>query len=109
MMVSARGMARAYTDGQPVSMLTDQFTWIGSGANPVIIFLAVAVLFHIALKYTRYGKYTYAIGANPRQPVSPVLMCGATSSWCMPLLACWQVWPVSWHQLARVPARRAWD
>ncbi|SER47415.1 inositol transport system permease protein [Vreelandella subterranea] len=66
MMVSARGMARAYTDGQPVSMLTDQFTWIGSGANPVIIFLAVAVLFHIALKYTRYGKYTYAIGANPQ-------------------------------------------
>jgi len=66
MMVSARGMARAYTDGQPVSMLTEQFTWIGSGANPVIIFLAVAVLFHIALKYTRYGKYTYAIGANPQ-------------------------------------------
>lgn len=66
MMVSARGMARAYTEGQPVSMLTDQFTWIGSGANPVIIFLAVAVLFHIALKYTRYGKYTYAIGANPQ-------------------------------------------
>ncbi|TFH84805.1 ABC transporter permease [Billgrantia azerbaijanica] len=66
MMVSARGLARAYTDGQPVSMLTDQFTWIGSGANPVIIFLAVAVIFHIALKYTRYGKYTYAIGANPQ-------------------------------------------
>lgn len=66
MMVSARGLARAYTDGQPVSMLSEQFTWIGSGANPVIIFLAVAVLFHIALKYTRYGKYTYAIGANPQ-------------------------------------------
>ncbi|MDN3557835.1 ABC transporter permease [Halomonas maura] len=66
MMVSARGLARAYTDGQPVSMLTEQFTWIGSGANPVIIFLAVAVLFHIALKHTRYGKYTYAIGANPQ-------------------------------------------
>lgn len=66
MMVSARGLARAYTDGQPVSMLTDEFSWLGSGANPVIIFLAVAVIFHIALKYTRYGKYTYAIGANPQ-------------------------------------------
>lgn len=66
MMVSARGLARAYTDGQPVSMLTDDFSWLGSGANPVIIFLAVAVVFHIALKYTRYGKYTYAIGANPQ-------------------------------------------
>ncbi|MCM5704604.1 ABC transporter permease [Larsenimonas salina] len=66
MMVSARGLARAYTDGQPVSMLTPDFMWLGSGANPVIIFLAVAAIFHIALKYTRYGKYTYAIGANPQ-------------------------------------------
>ena len=31
---------------------------------PVIIFLVVALIFHIALRYTRYGKFTYAIGAN---------------------------------------------
>jgi inositol transport system permease protein len=64
MMVTARGLARYYTQGQPISMLTDQYTWIGSGAHPVLIFLAVAVAFHIALRYTRYGKYTYAIGGN---------------------------------------------
>ena len=64
MMVTARGLARYYTKGQPISMLTDQYTWIGSGANPVLIFLAVAVIFHVALGYTRYGKYTYAIGGN---------------------------------------------
>jgi inositol transport system permease protein len=29
-----------------------------------VIFLATALLFHIALRYTRYGKFTYAIGAN---------------------------------------------
>jgi len=28
--------------------------------------LFVAVIFHIALGYTRYGKFTYAIGANPQ-------------------------------------------
>jgi ribose/xylose/arabinose/galactoside ABC-type transport system permease subunit len=66
MMVAARGFARAYTGGQPVSMLSPQFTWIGSGYMPVVIFLATAVIFHIALKYTRYGKFTYAIGANPQ-------------------------------------------
>ena len=66
MMVAARGFARAYTGGQPVSMLSPKFTWIGSGYMPVIIFLATAVIFHIALKYTRYGKFTYAIGANPQ-------------------------------------------
>ncbi len=64
MMVTARGLARYYTKGQPISMLTDQYTAIGSGANPVLIFLAVAVIFHVALRYTRYGKYTYAIGGN---------------------------------------------
>ena len=65
-MVSARGFAKWYTHGQPVSMLTDSYTAIGSGAMPVVIFLATALLFHLALGYTRYGKYTYAIGANPQ-------------------------------------------
>ncbi|CAX55237.1 Bacterial inner-membrane translocator [Erwinia pyrifoliae Ep1/96] len=31
---------------------------------PVMIFLAVALIFHIALKHTRYGKYVYVIGGN---------------------------------------------
>jgi inositol transport system permease protein len=63
-MVSARGLAKWYTRGQPVSMLTDTYAAIGSGAIPVIIFLATALVFHVALRYTRYGKFTYAIGAN---------------------------------------------
>ena len=33
---------------------------------PVVIFLGTALVFHVALRYTRYGKYTYAIGANAR-------------------------------------------
>jgi inositol transport system permease protein len=64
MMVTARGIAKWYTRGQPVSMLQDNYAAIGSGAWPVVIFLAVALIFHIALRYTRYGKFTYAIGAN---------------------------------------------
>ena len=74
MMVSARGLAKWYTLGQPVALLNDNFTWLGKSFNilgfplplPVIIFLLVAVIFHIALTYTRYGKFTYAIGANPQ-------------------------------------------
>ena len=65
MMVSARGLAKLYTHGQQVSMLTDNYSWIGSGANPVIIFLGMALFFHIVLRYTRFGKCTYAIGGNP--------------------------------------------
>lgn len=64
MMVSARGLARYYTGGQPISMFTDDYMWIGSGSNPVIIFLAVAMFFHVVLRYTRFGKSVYAIGGN---------------------------------------------
>lgn len=63
-MVAARGFAKWFTGGMPVSMLTDDFAWIGSGANPVYLFLIIAVIFHIVLRYTRFGKFTYAIGAN---------------------------------------------
>jgi len=63
-MVSARGLARYYTRGQPISMLTDDYAAIGAGALPVLIFLATSAVFHVLLRHTRYGKYTYAIGAN---------------------------------------------
>lgn len=66
MMVTARGIAKWYTKGQPISFPTDSFAAIGGGAAPVFIFLVVAMLFHVALRYTRYGKFTYAIGANPQ-------------------------------------------
>jgi len=64
MMVSARGAARWYTQGEPISGVTDQFADLGSGIVPILIFVVVACLFHIVLRYTRYGKFTYAIGAN---------------------------------------------
>ena len=66
MMVTARGFAKWYTKGQPISFPTDSFAWLGAGMNPVWILLLVAIAAHVALRYTRYGKYTYAIGANPQ-------------------------------------------
>jgi inositol transport system permease protein len=66
MMVSARGVADWYTNGQPIGNLTDSFAAIGAGWWPVIIFLAVAAIFHIALRYTRYGKFTYALAGCSR-------------------------------------------
>jgi inositol transport system permease protein len=64
MMVTARGLAKWYTKGQPVSFPTDGFAALGKGMMPVLIFLFVAVLFQLALRYTVYGKHTYAIGSN---------------------------------------------
>ena len=64
MMVTARGFAKWYTKGQPISFPSESFAALGQGMMPVVIFLIVAAIFHVAMKYTRYGKFTYAIGAN---------------------------------------------
>ena len=73
-MVCVRGIAKWYTLGQPIGLLSPEFSWYGQSVKflgfpvplPVLVFMLVAVIFHIALGYTRYGKFTYAIGANPQ-------------------------------------------
>ena len=65
MMVTARGVAKWWTRGQPVSFPTDEFASIGTGMMPVVIFVVIAALFFAILRYTVYGKHTYAIGSNP--------------------------------------------
>lgn len=64
MMVSARGLAKWWTNGQPVSFPTEGFAAIGKGMMPVVYFIALALLFHLILRFTVYGKHTYAIGSN---------------------------------------------
>ncbi len=64
MMVSARGIAKWWSKGQPISFPTESYAAIGTGMMPVFIFLFVAILFHFVLRYTVYGKHTYAIGSN---------------------------------------------
>ncbi|WP_250207797.1 ABC transporter permease [Curvibacter sp. CHRR-16] len=80
-MVAARGFAKWFTGGMPVSMLTDDFAAIGSGATPVYIFLTVALVFHIVLRYTRFGKFTYAIGANRQAAVVSGINVGKHLIW----------------------------
>lgn len=64
MFLICRGIALWWTKGQPVSFPTEGFKFIGSGMMPVVWFLALAVIFHLILRYTVYGKHTYAIGSN---------------------------------------------
>ena len=64
MMVSARGVAKWWSKGNPISFPTDSFAAIGKGLMPVIIFITLAILFQLILTYTRYGKHCYAIGSN---------------------------------------------
>jgi inositol transport system permease protein len=64
MMVTARGFARWWSKGEPISFPTDSYAAIGKGMMPVFIFIGLAILFHLILRHTVYGKHTYAIGSN---------------------------------------------
>ena len=64
MFLVCRGIALWWSSGNPISFPTEGYKFIGSGMMPVVWFLALAVIFHIIMKYTVYGKHTYAIGSN---------------------------------------------
>jgi inositol transport system permease protein len=79
MMVSARGVARWWSNGNPISFPTEGYAHLANGdilgtltfgllswqgQNPAIIFFALAALFQVIMIYTRYGKHSYAIGSN---------------------------------------------
>ncbi len=64
MFLVCRGIALWWSSGNPISFPTESYKFIGSGMMPVVWFLSLAVIFHIIMKYTVYGKHTYAIGSN---------------------------------------------
>lgn len=64
MFLICRGISQWWTKGQPVSFPTEGYAWIGTGMMPVVWFIGLAILLHLIMRYTVYGKHTYAIGSN---------------------------------------------
>ena len=64
MFLVCRGIALWWSGGNPVSFPTEGYAWIGSGMMPVVWFILLAIVFHLIMRYTVYGKHTYAIGSN---------------------------------------------
>jgi ribose transport system permease protein len=69
MMIAARGAALAATGEQSVSLGGDAtgLVWLGRGSLgpvpvPVVLFLLAYVIGWAALRYTRFGRYVFAIG-----------------------------------------------
>jgi len=65
----ARGLGLVLTNGQPVYGMPEPIVFLGQGRPfgvpmPVFIFLAVAVVAHFVLAFTRFGKYAQVIGDN---------------------------------------------
>jgi ribose transport system permease protein len=65
-----RGVALLVTNGSAIGVLDERFNEIGSGRPfgipiPIIILAAFALLIHILLRYTVWGRNIYAMGGNP--------------------------------------------
>lgn len=65
----ARGLALVISDGRVIYGLPKAMVFLGQGRPlgipmPVIIFLLAAVITHVLLAYTRYGRRTLSIGDN---------------------------------------------
>ena len=64
-----RGLTLTLSGGGPISGFTPAMRWFGTGLVgpvpvPVIIFGLAALLCHIVLRYTRFGRAVYAVGGN---------------------------------------------
>lgn len=69
-MSAFRGLALLLSGGGPISGFDDGYRFLGQGMLgpvpvPVIIFLTAAVIAHVVLGHTRYGRRIYAVGGNP--------------------------------------------
>src|SRR4051812_8043796 len=65
-----RGAALLVVNGNSVGVTNTSFNYIGSGRIvgipvPFVIYLGVAALFFVALRYTDIGRNVYAMGGNP--------------------------------------------
>ncbi|MER9180953.1 ABC transporter permease [Mesorhizobium sp. M0767] len=64
-----RGLTLTISNGGPISGFDASMRWFGTGLIgpvpvPAIIFAIAAILCHIVLRYTRYGRAVYAVGGN---------------------------------------------
>lgn len=69
MMSIARGAAYMVTEGQPIYTFPKEFLAITGryGGVPIFTIFIMVIMFAVAayvLKYTKYGRYIYAIGGN---------------------------------------------
>ena len=68
-MTILRGLGFLYTGGYPIYNLPKAFIVLGQGyfwgiPIPTIFLLFIAVIAHITLKFTPFGRHVYAVGGN---------------------------------------------
>ncbi|WP_419730702.1 ABC transporter permease [Lichenicola sp.] len=68
-MTVASGLAFVFSDGQPISGLSDQFLGLAGNVAgisiPVLVMVVVVAVSWIVLARTKFGMHVYAVGGNP--------------------------------------------
>src|SRR5262249_21376493 len=68
----ARGLTLLMTNGIPVTAIPQRFGHLGDGnlfaivPIPVVLLLGTGLVMSYVLRYTRLGRYAYAMGGNPQ-------------------------------------------
>ena len=65
----ARGLAKVYTGGSPVRVVTKEWQFIGAGyigpvPVPVIIMIIAIIITALMMNKTKLGRHIYAVGGN---------------------------------------------
>lgn len=77
MMSVAAGAALLISDGRPISGLSEGFVWLGAGKIwiipvPILILALVALICHVVLNKTTFGRHLKAVGSSE----NAATMCG---------------------------------
>lgn len=70
----ARGLAKVYTGGSPVRVVTKEWQFLGAGyigpvPVPVIIMIVVVIITAFIMNRTKMGRHIYAVGGNAQAAV----------------------------------------
>ena len=65
----ARGIVFVFTDGRPITGVTDAYRFLGKGSVGmvpvmVIVYILFLLLGTFLLKYTKFGRHVFAVGGN---------------------------------------------
>ena len=65
-----RGATLILNDGSPISGFDANYRWWGTGSIagvpvPIVLFGVIVAAGFVTQRYTRYGRYIYAVGGNP--------------------------------------------
>jgi ribose transport system permease protein len=77
MLSAIQGLVLIYSGGQNVDIADQQGTWFrifGRGtvlgiATPIVMFLGLALIFHVVMSMMPFGRKVYAVGGNPTASV----------------------------------------